>query len=272
MSAGELLRNGLAREPAPVAVLLDDGEDADADQLDEVQRLADDLAGRPSLIVVAARPSTDALQVLATWPRLVLPPLAMTEAVAILQREMGADAPPAVVYRLAEELDGNPLALHEVPHLLSTEQCSGTAPLPAHLPVPPALDRAWGHAIDGLPVAARAAAVDLAIVGPRADLLAAMSEDNDWGHADLAAAVDAGVAVATSDVTPRFVHAVVRDVLLPRTPATALQQRHARAATPGDAAGTAPADRGPPPRPRGRDGRRGRGSRDRGAGSTCRGA
>ena len=58
-----------------------------------------------------------------------------------------------------------------------------------------------------------------------------MSEDNDWGHADLAAAVDAGVAVATSDVTPRFVHAVVRDVLLHRTPATALQQRHARAAT-----------------------------------------
>ena len=123
---------------------------------------------------------------------MTLAPLDMTDAVTILRGEMGSDAPAAVAYRLAEQLDGNPLALHEVPHLLR-RAAVGSAPLPAHLPVPPALDRAWGRMIDGLAPAARAAAVDLAIAGTRADLLAAMGQDSGWHHADLAAVIDAGV-------------------------------------------------------------------------------
>jgi DNA-binding NarL/FixJ family response regulator len=230
ISAGDLRRSGLAPESSPMAVLLDDGQDAAAGQVADVVRLADDLSGRPSLVVVATRPATQVLAELAAWPRLVLAPLEMTDAVTILRGEMGSDAPAAVVYRLAEQLDGNPLALHEVPRLLSASQQSGSAPLPAHLPVPPALDREWGRIIDSLAPPARAAAVDLAIVGSRADLLAAMGQDSGWSHADLAAVIDAGLALTTSDVTPAFVHAVVRDVVLHRTPATTVQERHARAA------------------------------------------
>jgi len=195
-----------------------------------VVRLADQLVERSSLVVVTARPASAIVTALESWPRLVLGPLAIDDAVAILQEELGDDAAPDVVYRLAEELSGNPLALHEVPHLLTAEQRVGRMPLPAHLPVPPVLDRAWGRVIEGLPASARAAAIDLAVVGPRADLLAAMGTDAGWSHGDLAVVVDAGVAVRTSDVAPSFVHAVVRHVVLNRTSATALQERHARAA------------------------------------------
>ena len=228
--AGDLLQGALPPSPSPVAVLLDDGHDVDAAQLADILRLADELASRPSLVVVGSRPVSDVLQGLARWPRIVLPPLAMSNAVAILQDELGPEAPPEIVYRIAEQLDGNPLALHQVPHLLTADQRTGRAPLPAHLPVPPELDRAWGRVIDSLSPAARAAAVDLAIVGPRADLLAVMGQDNGWSHADLAAVVDAGVAVTTTDVAPTFVHAVVRDVVVHRTPAATVQARHAKAA------------------------------------------
>jgi DNA-binding NarL/FixJ family response regulator len=230
-SAGEYLVPDLLADRSPAAVLLDDGEDADQAQLADLVRLTEELAIRPSLVVVASRPVSPIRQSLATWPRLMLGPLAIDDAVAILRDELGAGAPPSVVYGLAEALDGNPLALREVPRLLTADQRSGRAPLPAHLPVPAALDEAWGRVVDALPAGARAAAVDLAVVGPRADLLAAMGEQAGWSHGDLAAVVDAGIAVPTTDVTPGIVHSVVRDVVLQRTSAARLQERHARAAT-----------------------------------------
>ncbi len=230
-SAGDLRGGRLMADRSPVAVLLDDGEDADPAQLADLVLLADELATRPSLVVVASRPASPIRRSLAAWPRLLLGSLTTDDAVAILRDELGAEVPSGVVYRLAEALDGNPLALREVPHLLTVDQRSGRAPLPVHLPVPAALDVAWGHVVEELSAGARAAAIDLAIVGPRHDLLAAMSDDAGWNHADLAAVVDAGLAVTTSDVTPEFVHAVVRDVVLHRTPATTVQERHARAAS-----------------------------------------
>jgi DNA-binding CsgD family transcriptional regulator len=230
-SAGAVLCSGLVADRSPVTVLLDDGGDADPAQLADLVRLADELATRPSLVVVASHPASSIRKALATWPRLVLRPLAMDDALVILRDELGDAAPSTVVFRLAEALDGNPLALREVPRLLTTDQRSGRAPLPAHLPVPAALDAAWGTVVDALPAGSRAAAVDLAVAGPRADLLAALGEQVGWSHADLAAVVDAGLAVTTADVTPRFVHAVVREVVLQRTAATTVQSRHAHAAT-----------------------------------------
>ena len=227
-------------EPMALAVLLDDGEDADDAHVAGMLRLADHLATRPALLVVAVQPPVAVMPALALWPRLVLGPLAAGDAVEILREELGDEAAPDVLHGLAEQLGGNPLALHEVPRLLTAEQRAGRVPLPVHLPVPPALDRAWGRVIDALPPSARAAASDLAIVGPRADLLAAMGQDAGWSHGDLATVVDAGLAIATTDVAPSVVNDIVRDVILQRATATVVQARHTRAAALATALGLPP--------------------------------
>ncbi len=90
------------------------------------------------------------------------------------------------------------------------------------MPVSPALDLAWGTALEHLPVTVRMAALDLAIAGPRRDLLAALGRDAGWTDADLSALVDAGLAVETPGGPPGFAHAVVRDVVLGRASAVDL--------------------------------------------------
>ena len=204
------------------------------------------------------------LQALATWPRLVLPPARDGRCGRDPAEGAGRGRAPRGRLPARRGAGRQPAGTPRGAAPPHAEQRSGTAPLPAHLPVPPALDRAWGRVIDGLPPPPGPPPSTWRSWGPAPTCSPRWAQDDGWGHADLAALVDAGVAVATTDVTPDFVHAVVRDVVLHRTPATTRAGAARPRRGPGDAAGPAPAHRGPPPRPRGRDRRRGGGGRGRG--------
>ena len=214
----------------PTVLTVDDAHQAGPIALSRLRDASERLADLPLTLVAAARSVTEVTRRLASWPRLHVGPLSAVESVALLEQTLGLDASPVVLFRLADALEGNALALEQVPRLLTPDQLAGRAPLPDRLPVSPALDLAWGTALEHLPVTVRAAALDLAVAGPRRDLLAALARDAGWTDADLSALVDAGLAVETPGGPPSFAHAVVRDVVLGRALAVDLRQRHRRAA------------------------------------------
>ena len=208
---GTLLRARLeAAANEHLVVILDELQYAD---LESVAALGGALArcdDQPLVALLAGRDDPAVDQLLEGWPRLVLGPLGLDDSVALLESILGPDAEPSVVYQLAGALDGNPLALTEVPRLLTDDERSGRRPLPTPLPVPDVLEHAWLARVEGLPPTVRAAAIDLAVAGSRPALLAGMARDGGWTMDDLALLEDLGLMSVAADGTPQFAHRVVR--------------------------------------------------------------
>src|SRR6478609_8163811 len=138
----------LLRAEAPVAVIVDDAhllDTASADALAFVARRLDD-AG--VAVLLAARPGGPAS--LADLPELELAPL--PEAVA---RELvPADAAPHVREAIVALAAGNPLALDELPTMLTRAQLGGSEPLPDPLPVGPRVRAMYPETFPGVLVLA----------------------------------------------------------------------------------------------------------------------
>jgi len=138
----------LLRAEAPVAVVVDDAhllDTASADALAFVARRLDD-AG--VAVLLAARPGGPAS--LADLPELELAPL--PEAVA---RELvPADAAPHVREAIVALAAGNPLALDELPTMLTRAQLGGSEPLPDPLPVGPRVRAMYPETFPGVLVLA----------------------------------------------------------------------------------------------------------------------
>lgn len=232
LDRGPDLLDRLARsaEAGSTVLTVDDAHLASPAALTRLADAADRLTDLPLTLAIAARTVPEVTRRLAAWPILRVGPLSTEDSVSLLEHTLGPDVSAVVLFRLADALEGNALALEQVPRLLTLDQLAGRAPLPDRMPVPPALDLAWGSVLEILPVRVQMAALDLAIGGPRRDLLAALGRDAGWTDADLSALVDAGLAVDTPGGPPGFAHVVVRDVILGRASAIDLRQRHRRAA------------------------------------------
>ncbi|GIJ63535.1 hypothetical protein Vau01_110510 [Virgisporangium aurantiacum] len=93
-----------------------------------------------------------------------LAPLDVGSAVALL-RDRFPDLSPAVRTRILADACGNPLALRELPAALTEAQRSGTAPLPATLPLSRRLRVTFGSPVAGLPTPVRDVLLLLALDG-----------------------------------------------------------------------------------------------------------
>ena len=162
-------------DASPALVAIDDAHEATSPAV--LSALAGAPAGPHTLVVASARRGTCAAEALGSWPALVTGPLSVDDSAHLLEAIPDPRPVESVRFHLAEVLGGNPLALVQVPRMLTAEQLSGRAPLPAHLPMPPALEAHWGSVIDTLPESARRAGLDVLICGSRMDLLAAMLSD-----------------------------------------------------------------------------------------------
>ncbi|MEZ5118225.1 MAG: LuxR family transcriptional regulator [Candidatus Nanopelagicales bacterium] len=212
----------------PLLVAVDDAHNADRGSLAVLARALGRVSSLGVAGVVAARPQPGVGDTVAAWPRVELHPLSDDAATAVLRSVLGADIDPGVAQSLAVALQGLPLALHEATRLLTADQLAGRAPLPDPLPIAPALMSAWLGVVERLPDASRLSLVDLAVAGPRPDLVAALADRGGWGPDDLDAAVSA--ALVTPGTPPEFVHPLVRDVVLRGAPAALLRDRYAVAA------------------------------------------
>src|ERR687898_116620 len=128
-----------AAEDAPVLIVVDDLQWVDSASRAALSFASRRLAGIPALLVVAQRAG-------ATHPPdlqvVQIGPLDREEASQVLAEHAGRIAPD-VVARILDAARGNPLALVELPHLLTAGQLAGTEALASPIPTANGLERAF---------------------------------------------------------------------------------------------------------------------------------
>ncbi len=163
-----------AEDGAPILVVLDDAQWLDTSSVQAVLFATRRLYAEGVAVLIALRSGEDsaesALIERAGLPTLELAGLDVESARALLGAG-GLAVSSEVAARLAADVAGNPLALIEIPRLLTPGQLAGTEPLPDELPAAPTVERAFGQRLDALPDQTRTAL-----------LVAAASESGDLGQ------------------------------------------------------------------------------------------
>jgi hypothetical protein len=142
-----------------------------------VRRIGDD----PIVFLGATRSEGDQFSEQLQLPVREIGPLALRAAAELLDARWPGLGP-SVRRRMLAEAAGNPLALRELPAVLSSRQRSGQDPLPALLPLSRRLEAAFASAIERLPAPTR-----------RVLLMAALDADADLVTIRKAAQDSAGV-------------------------------------------------------------------------------
>jgi DNA-binding CsgD family transcriptional regulator len=143
----------------PVLCLVDDVQWMDAPSAGVLAFVIRRLREEPTAVLAAARPAsgradslgrTDPDLAQAGLPELILGGLDPGEASGLLSERCGATLPPAVRDSLLAAAAGNPLALIELPGILSPAQLAGTEPLPEPLPLAGELERVFAARVSQL--------------------------------------------------------------------------------------------------------------------------
>ncbi|HMH36719.1 MAG TPA: AAA family ATPase, partial [Streptosporangiaceae bacterium] len=218
----------------PVAVLLDDLHQADAETLALLETVAAGLAGSPLLLMAAYRPAEvggeleQALAVLArrSPARLPLAGLPAPDAAALISSVYGGPVEEHIVQALADRTGGNPFYLRESAKLLASEGA-----LVAVSEVPEGVRDVLRRRLARLPPPAVAILRLAATVGQEADvevLVDAADTDEDGVITGLEAGVIAGLLTEPGPGRVRFVHALVRDTVYADLTQLRLTRMHAR--------------------------------------------
>ena len=225
-----------AAAAAPVAVLLDDLHQADAETLALLETAAAGLAGSPLLLMAAYRPAEasgeleQALAVLArrSPARLSLAGLPAPDAATLITSVYGGPVDEQLVQALAARTGGNPFYLRESAKLLASEGA-----LVAVSEVPEGVRDVLRRRLSRLPPPAVAVLRLAAAVGQEADvevLVGAADTDEDGVITGLEAGVIAGLLTEPAPGRVRFVHALVRDTVYADLTQLRRTRMHARAA------------------------------------------
>lgn len=205
IGAGTLSLLAAAAEKRPLLCLVDDAHWLDAASADALVFSARRLEADPVAMLFAAREDERLFQPPGI-PALVLEALDREEAVELL-RASGLSA--GVVAELHRAAAGNPLALLELPGVLSEKQRAGQERLPEPLPVTKAIQAAYARRIEALPEPTqRALLVAAAEPSGELDLIAQACVVLDLDAAALAAAEDAGL-LTIADARVLFHHPLV---------------------------------------------------------------
>jgi DNA-binding CsgD family transcriptional regulator len=200
-------------EREPLLVVVDDVQWLDAASADALRFATRRLfADRVAVIVAARHGEGRAFE----WPgaeELVVAPLDLSATRMLLEREIGSRVPDAVLAELHAATAGNPLALIELPGVLSPDQLAGREPLEQPLAVGVAVERAFARRAERLPESTRAALLVLALGS--VDDVEAVRRGLSSAGLDLEALEPAEreTLVAFDEGRVRFLHPLVRSAL-----------------------------------------------------------
>lgn len=135
-------------EERPVLCLLDDVHWADTPSLEVIAFVARRIESERIALIASTRDGHGGGLEAAGIAAMHVYGLSTGDAEAILQERWGTAIPPVVRKVLATATDGNPLALMELPRVLTAEQLAGRAPLPEPLPLAGDLERMFSGSID----------------------------------------------------------------------------------------------------------------------------
>ncbi len=215
-------------EKSPVVCVVEDAHWLDAASASSLIFVARRLGADPIGLLLAVRDPDHRRFPAADLPELRIGGLDVDASAALLTERAGTVVDQAVCERLVHWTDGNPLALTELPSVLTPDQLAGLRPLPSPLPLPRSVEQVFTERVQRLPDDTRAllllvAAEDsgeLARVTTAARLLGLSS-------ATLEAAESSGL-VAVRDREIVFQHPLVRPAVYQA--ATTLRRRQAHLA------------------------------------------
>jgi DNA-binding CsgD family transcriptional regulator len=164
----------------PVLLVVDDAMWLDRSSMRVLGFVARRLGGRRIALLAAARTGSDGVLLQAGLAQLELAPLAEAAASDLLQDRFPGLAP-HIRQRVLATSDGNPLALLELPAVLTESQRTGLEPLPPPLPLGSHLPKVFAHQLVSLPPATRQLLL-LAALDGSGDLrtLTASAADDHW--------------------------------------------------------------------------------------------
>ncbi|MGY1682339.1 AAA family ATPase [Geodermatophilus sp. SYSU D01176] len=140
-----------AAEESPVLCLVDDAHWLDHASASALHFVARRLGDDPIGMVFAVRDPDPHHFPTADLTELQLGGLDVDGAAALLSDRAGATVEREVCERLVRWTGGNPLALSELPSVLTTEQLAGLSPLPSPLPLPSHVERVFADRVQRLP-------------------------------------------------------------------------------------------------------------------------
>jgi DNA-binding CsgD family transcriptional regulator len=213
LAALELLTE--AAESAPLLLIVDDTQWLDRSSADALAFVARRVRMDPIVMLGSIREDQDCPSMSAGLDRLPLGGLDERAARGLLKARF-PDLAPAVVHRLVDEAEGNPLALLELPAALSGSVREGESVLPRLLPLTERLERAFAARLAALPAATRVllqvAAVDDSSVLTEILRAAEVAVGTRPRTADLDPALDAGL-IHMDGPAVRFHHPLVRSAV-----------------------------------------------------------
>lgn len=140
-----------AAEEAPVLAVVDDAQWLDASSAEALLFAARRLDAEGVVLIFAGRPEPGDALGRAGLPELRLEGLDRDAARRLLLERAEHPIADGVVERLITATAGNPLALIEIPIILTEAQLGGDEPLPEPLPVGPTLEQALRQRVEELP-------------------------------------------------------------------------------------------------------------------------
>lgn len=224
-------------EEGPVLALVDDAQWIDASSAEALLFACRRLEAEKVAVLFALRPSENDLFERAGLPRLPLGGLDRSAAAELLERVVGRALSPDVVERLWRATAGNPLALVEIPSLLTQAQLDGHEPVDEKMP--PAvvsIERAMLHRVRALPEATQEALVIAAASdSPERLFIEHALEVVGLDPRALDPAEAAGFIVIT-DGRLEFRHPLLRSAIYRSAPSGARREAHAALAQASQAA------------------------------------
>lgn len=215
-----------AAEDEPLLAIVDDAQWLDASSADALLFAARRLRTEGIALLVATRPEAEFDEQRNGLPRVRLEGLDASASRALLDHAHGT-LPPNVAARLVEHSEGNPLALLEIPRVLSEDERAGRRPIEDPLPVGPMIVRALRQRLSGLTGETRRALVVAAASGaervqPVVDAVGTLGLDRSVYDA----AEQAGVLSVMGERF-RFRHPLVRSAIYHGAAASARREAHA---------------------------------------------
>ncbi len=199
---------GLAAEEQPVLVVVDDLQWLDEPSLEALRFAARRLGDGGVAMLLSHRPVAE--EPVTGFERLAVGPLDAAGALELLQAGREQPLPEAVARSLAETAAGNPLALREIPALLSRDVLEGRAPIAGPLPPGSTLEKVLARRLDGLPAPTRRALlVAAAAEVRRGDVVLRALAAADLDLTALEPAEEAGVVILHPGEVA-FVHPLLR--------------------------------------------------------------
>jgi DNA-binding CsgD family transcriptional regulator len=228
---GALSLLAVAAEQSPVLAVVDDAHWLDEASAAALHFVARRIELEPVALLWAAREGDARRFDPADLPVVKLGGLDLAGVSAILAEEAGADVPPEVSALLLANTGGNPLAIRELPSVLTLQHLRGESPLPPRLPVTERveqvfLDRAHRLSAEAQTLLLVAAADDsarLATVLQAAEALGA--------GPDALAEVERSGLVTVADSTVALRHPLVRSATYSASPSVERRRAHAALAS-----------------------------------------